>query len=220
MAVIRTVLPRKGIIQPKHGDNYEADLDSNWLSIDSLMQDANDVQSAIAAVGTVATLLKDLGLSGVISGFGLATSANLVPGLSAGVLYAQGARFAPATPAPGAAPASSTSHLWWNSSTGFYYNLTGQAGTAGDAYLGSVTADATHVTAVSTATKIYGQIQATAPAAGNFSLPHRLGRAPIAVLISMTSGGAIWFQSPTDIDGTNLYLVASDVGVTAKVVVW
>ncbi len=52
MAVTRTVLPRKGIIQPRHGDNYEADLDQNWLTIDNLLQDAEDVQAAIeAAVG-------------------------------------------------------------------------------------------------------------------------------------------------------------------------
>ena len=36
----------------------------------------------------------------------------------------------------------------------------------------------------------------------------------------MTSPGAIWFQNPTDMDGSNLYLVASDAGVTAKVVLW
>ncbi len=51
MAVTRTVLPRKGIIQPKHGDNYEADLDQNWLTIDNLLQDAADVQAAIEAAG-------------------------------------------------------------------------------------------------------------------------------------------------------------------------
>ncbi|MBZ5561701.1 MAG: hypothetical protein LAP13_04710 [Acidobacteriia bacterium] len=51
MAVTRTVLPRKGIIQPKHGDNYEADLDQNWLTIDNLLQDAQDVQAAIGAAG-------------------------------------------------------------------------------------------------------------------------------------------------------------------------
>ena len=28
MAIVRTVLPRKGIIQPRHGDSYEADLDT------------------------------------------------------------------------------------------------------------------------------------------------------------------------------------------------
>jgi len=36
----------------------------------------------------------------------------------------------------------------------------------------------------------------------------------------MTSAGAIWWQQPTDVDGVNLYLVASDAGVTAKVQVW
>jgi len=29
MAVVRTVLPRKGIIEPQHGANYETDLDTN-----------------------------------------------------------------------------------------------------------------------------------------------------------------------------------------------
>jgi len=36
----------------------------------------------------------------------------------------------------------------------------------------------------------------------------------------MTSPGAIWWQAPTDLDSLNLYLVASDAGVTAKVQVW
>jgi hypothetical protein len=36
----------------------------------------------------------------------------------------------------------------------------------------------------------------------------------------MTSGGAIWFQTPTSYDGVNLYLVASDAGLTGKVLVW
>jgi hypothetical protein len=30
----------------------------------------------------------------------------------------------------------------------------------------------------------------------------------------MTSGGAIWYQMPTKFDATNLYLVASDGGIT------
>jgi hypothetical protein len=42
----------------------------------------------------------------------------------------------------------------------------------------------------------------------------------VGAQIRMTSPGAIWWQSPTDTDGTNLYLVASDAGVTAKVQVW
>ena len=220
MAVVRTVLPRKGIIQPQHGNNYEADLDANWLVIDSLLQDANDVQNAVIAAGTVAAWLKDTGLSGVISGFTLATSANLTPGLSSGVIYAQGARSAPAAPAPGSAPASSTSFLWWNSITGFYFNLTGTPATAGDAFLGSVTTDATHVTAVTNATKVYGRLAVTAAAAGNFSFVHNLGRSPVGAMIYMTSGGALWFQSSTLFDATNLYLTASDVGITASIQVW
>ena len=220
MAIVRTVLPRKGIIQPKHGDNYEADLDTNWELIDSLLQDSADVQTAVLAAGTVEAWLQDRGLCGVISGFGLSTSADLTPGLSAGVLYAQGKRHAPASaPNPGAAPANSTSYLWYNASGGFYYNLTGSPAATGDAYLGRVITDATRVTEVTTATRIYGQIAVTASAAGSFNVAHHLGRAPLGALISMTSSGAVWFQ-PTMWDSTSLLLVASEAGVTAKVEIW
>jgi len=220
MAIVRTVLPRKGIIQPQHGNNYETDLDTNWLTIDSLLQDANDVHNAVIAAGTVAAWLSDTGRSGVVSGFSLATSANLTPGLSSGVLYAQGVRSAPATPAPGNAPASSTSFLWWNSVTGFYFNLTGTPAAGGDAYLGTVTTDPTHVTAVANATKIYGRLAVTAAAAGSFSFAHNLGRIPLGVAVYMTSGGALWFQPANLFDATYLYLVASDVGITASIQVW
>ncbi len=220
MAIVRTVLPRKGIIEPKHGDNYETDLDGNWKLIDSLLQDAADVQAAVLAAGTVEAWLQDVGLCGVISGFQLGASTNLTPTLSAGVLYAQGKRYAPAsTPNPGPAPANSTSYLWRNASSGFYYNLTGSPAATGDAYLGRVTTDATRVTEVATATKIYSQIPVTAAAAGSFTVAHHLGRAPLGALICMTSSGAIWFQ-PTLWDSANLLLVASEVGVTAKVLLW
>ncbi len=220
MAVVRTVLPRKGIIQPQHGDNYEADLDANWLTIDSSLQDAADVQAATLAAGTVQALLEDLGISGVVLGLTLSTSASLTPGLSSGTLYAQGKRFVMTSPAPGAAPANSTSYLWHNSTAGFYYNTTGVAGTAGDALIGQIETSGTAVTAVAAATKIFGQIPVAPSAAGNFTVAHRLGRAPVGAQLRMTTGGAIWFQSPTDMDGTNLYLVASDAGVTARVVLW
>jgi len=221
MAIVRTVLPRKGIIQPRHGDSYEADIDTNWSLIDSLLQDSADVQAAVLAAGTVEAWLKDRGVCGVVFGFTLSTSASLTPGLATGILYAQGKRYAPAsTPNPGPAPAGSTSYLFFNSAGGFYYNLTGSPTTAGDAFLGSVVADATHVTAISNATKLYGQVAATAGTPGNFTLAHGLGHAPAGALIQMTSPGAIWFQSSTLYDGFNLYLVASDAGVTAKVLVW
>lgn len=221
MAIVRTVLPRKGIIQPRHGDNYEADIDTNWLLIDSLLQDSADVQSAVLAAGTVEAWLKDRGVSGVVSGFALSTSASLTPGLAAGVLYAQGKRYAPASaPNPGPAAANSTSYLFYNSTGGFYYNLTGLASTSGDAFLGSVVTNATSVTSVVSATKLYGQVAAAPSAGGNFSLAHRLGRTPAGALVQMTSSGAIWFQSATMYDASNLYLVASDAGVTAKVLLW
>lgn len=221
MAIIRTVLPRKAIILPRHGDSYEADLDANFQTIDNLLQDAADVQGAVMAAGTVEAWLQDCGLSGVVSGFELSTSANLTPGLAAGALYAQGMRYAPASaPNPGAAPASSAAYLFYNRITGFYYNLTGSPAVCGDAYLGSVTTDTTHVTAVLSATKLYGMIQVNAGSPGSLSVVHNLGRAPAGALIYPTSPGAIWFQSPTMFDATRLYLIASDAGVIAKVQIW
>ncbi len=220
MAIVRTVLPRKGIIQPQHGDNYEADLDANWQILDSLLQDAADVQAAMVSAGTVAGWLLDLGISGVVSGLDLGTSATLAPGVAAGVLYAQGQRAALGAPNPGAAPAGTTSYLFYNSTSGFYYNLTGQAGAAGDAYLGRVTADSTHVTAAESATKVYGEVALEPAAPGDFSVAHGLGRVPKGASIRMTSSGAVWWQSSTGMDSTYLYLVASDAGVTAKITVW
>jgi hypothetical protein len=221
MAVVRTVLPRKGIIEPQHGANYETDMDTNWQIIDSLLQDANDVQTAIQAAPTVTAWVSDRGISGVVSGFTLATSATLVPGLTTGVLYAQGLRYAPSgAPTLAAAPASATGYLFYNSIGGFYYNLTGVASTAGDAYIGTVVSNATAVTSVTQATKLWEQLVVAPGVAGNFTLPHLLGRTPVGALIQMTSSGAMWFQSATMYDNTNLYLVASDPTVTAKVQIW
>jgi hypothetical protein len=221
MAVVRTVLPRKGIIEPQHGANYETDLDTNWQIIDSLLQDANDVQTALQAAPTVSAWVTDRGISGVVSGFTLSTSATLEPGLAAGALYAQGIRFAPASSVGlAAAPANSTSYLFYNSTGGFYYNLTGVAGTPGDAFIGIVVTNSTAVTSVTQATKIWGRLLIAPGVAGEFSAPHLLGRTPAGALIQMTASGAIWFQSLTMYDNTNLYLVSSDSSVTAKVQIW
>ena len=55
---------------------------------------------------------------------------------------------------------------------------------------------------------------ALAPSAGgNFTVAHGLSWTPAAVLFMPTSGGAVWCQS-TFADATNLYLTASDGGVT------
>ena len=60
---------------------------------------------------------------------------------------------------------------------------------------------------------------ALAPSApGNFTVAHGMSRAPVAVVFEMTSGGQIWLQNPTGYDATNLYLVASDAGITGNAV--
>jgi hypothetical protein len=212
MAVTRTVLPRKGFVQPQHGlTGYEADMDSNLSLLDTNVAFMSDISS---------TLLSDLGINGVVSGFLLSTASGLTPGLTVGVLYAQGNRYAPSTLSLAAAAASTTSYLFYNSASGFYYRSAATPATAGDALIGQVVTSGTAVTAVTTATKIMGQVTVTSAAAGNFTVAHLLGRAPIGALIRMTSGGLIWFQNPTDVDGTNLYLVANDQGETAKVLLW
>jgi hypothetical protein len=60
----------------------------------------------------------------------------------------------------------------------------------------------------------------TAPNAGNFTLAHGLGYVPSGVCQPlMTSAGDVWFQAVV-CDAVNLYLVASDVGLTGLVLVW
>ncbi len=210
MAVTRTILPRKGIVQSQHGlTGYEADQDANWSLLDTNVAFISDL------------LFPDLNINGVVSGFILSTSSTLVPGLTSGILYSQGKRFAPASaPALGSANASTTNYLWYNTTTGFYYNTTGTANTTGDAFIGTVVTSATAVTSVTQATTIWGQVSAAPTGTGNFSLAHLLGRKPVGAIIQMTSGGSIWFQTPTMFDTTNLYLVASDAGITGKVQIW
>jgi len=210
MAVTRTILPRKGLIQPQHGlTGYEADQDGNWALLDANVAFVSDLQH------------RDLGVNGVVTGFTLSTSMSLIPGLSAGVLYAQGIRYAPAfAPSLSPAPASETSYLFYNSNSGFYYQSAAVGASSGDALIGQVMSGPTTVTSVSSATRIYGQVAAAPSAAGDFILPHVLGRTPVGAVIQMTSGGAIWFQATRMFDGTNVYLVASDAGVTGNVQVW
>jgi hypothetical protein len=213
MAVTRTVLPRKGLIQSQHGlTSYEADQDQNWTLLDANVAFLSDLP---------VSLFQPLGCNGLVSGFVLSTSSTLVPGITSGVLFAQGVDCAPTiAPTLGPAPANQTSYLFYNSSTGFYYQTVAVGAQAGDALVGGVTTNATTVVAVQQATPIYGWINITSPAAGNGSVAHLLGRAPLCAIIQMTSAGAIWFQTPTSYDGTRVYFVASDAGVTARVIVW
>jgi len=199
------------LIQPQHGlTGYESDIDSDMALLDANVAFISDIGN---------TLLGDLGINGVASGFALSTGSGLTPGLTIGVLYAQGNRYAPGTVSIAAAPASATSYLFYNSTSGFYWRSSATPATAGDALIGQVVTSGSAVTAVTTATKVMGQLAVSSSGAGNFTAQHFLGRAPLGALIRMTSGGLIWFQTPTDADGTYLYLVATDQA-TAKVLLW
>lgn len=210
MAVARTLLPRKGLIQSQHGlTGYESDQDANWALLDANIAFVSDLQFG------------DLGINGVVSGFALSVSATLTPNLAAGVLYAQGVRYAPSTSSALApAPANAVWYLFYNSATGFYYQSGAVGAAPGDALLGKVTAGATAITAVAGATRIFGSVSVAPSGGGNFTVPHLLGRKPVGAIIQMTSSGSIWFQGATQWDATNLYLAASGAGAAAVVQVW
>jgi hypothetical protein len=213
MAVTRTILPRKGLIQPQHGlTGYEADQDANWFLLDSNVAFTSDLPFPQAA---------DLGINGVVAGFVLSTSSSLAPLVSAGVLYVRGYRYAPASaPAVPAAPPAATSYVFCNSDLRFYYQAGAVGASVGDALIGQVVTSASAVTAVTQATRIYGHVSLSPGATGDFTVAHWLGRTPVGATIQMTSAGSIWFQPGTLCDGTNLYLVASGAGVTGRVQVW
>lgn len=63
------------------------------------------------------------------------------------------------------------------------------------------------------------QVAFSTTSGGNFTLPHDLGVIPGSVVFEFTSGGVVWFQ-PIRYDATNLYLVASDAGVTGFAIVY
>jgi len=218
MAIVRTVLPRKGFVQPQHGiTQYESDMDSNMALLDANVAFLSDLASVVD------TLVGDLGLNGLVGGFQLATSNSLYPSVTNGILYANGSRYAPTDPTLDAAPASATSYLFYqqeNWPSSYYYRPALAALNPGDAFIGVIVTNGTQVTNVTQATSLFGQVPAAPSGPGNFTVPHLLGRVPVGANIRMTSPGAIWWQSPTDMDSVNLYLVASDTGVTAKVQVW
>jgi hypothetical protein len=217
MAIIRTVLARKGFIQSQHGLNgYEADDDANMLLADSNVAFVSDLPSNGPAPG-------DLSLSGLTTGALLSTAPTLAPQISALTLYANGQRYSnPEEQTLPAAPPNTTSHLFYTTIAprGWYYQPTPTPTHAGDAYAGSVTTNATAVTTTTPATLTYGRVHITAPSAGNFTWPHRLGRTPNGALLRPTSAPAIWWQAPTDRDAQYLYLTAAAEGATATVQVW
>lgn len=56
--------------------------------------------------------------------------------------------------------------------------------------------------------------------AGNLAVKHGAGCKPSRVSWDMTSGGNFWLQQPISYDETNVYLVASGEGITARALVW
>ena len=62
-------------------------------------------------------------------------------------------------------------------------------------------------------------LEVTSSAPGNFDIAHGLSGVPFLIEIIPTSAGKIWAQ-PDFSDGTNIYLSASDTGVTATVIVY
>lgn len=97
----------------------------------------------------------------------------------------------------------------WEQAVGFdatnLYLAASDAGVTGIATLWLSAADA--------------ELDLTPSAPGDFSVAHGLGGTPGLALIEMTSPGGIWFRT-TPWDGTNLYLTASESGVTGKAYVW
>lgn len=250
MAIVRTVLPRKGLVQSQHGlTGYEADQDGNWSLLDANIAFMSDLQEAASqnansvlagpANGAAAlpsfralvvadlplaailgsSVAAQLGMNGVVSGFTLGTGVNLTPSLTAGVLFAQGAIYAPSS-APGipAAPASATSYLFYNSSTGFYWQASAVGANAGDALIGQVVTSASAVTAFTQATRIMGQVALAPGSIGNFTVQHFLGRKPVGASLLLTSTTLIVWQV-TPWDATNLYLNAAGMS-TGVVTVW
>lgn len=61
------------------------------------------------------------------------------------------------------------------------------------------------------------EVQIATGVAGNFTVAHGLDVTPSSINILMTSPGVIWAQYPIGWDSTNLYLAASNAGLTALI---
>jgi hypothetical protein len=72
---------------------------------------------------------------------------------------------------------------------------------------------------VSSLMTLSATLTVTSPGAGNFSVAHGLVTVPVLIEIQQTDSGAIWGQAGFA-DETNINLVASDVGVTATLLVF
>ena len=125
--------------------NTKADMDGNMALLDANVAFLSDLASVAD------TLVGDLGLNGLVSGFQLATSNSLYPSVTNGILYANGSRYAPTDPALDAAPANATSYLFYqqeNWPSSYYYRPVLAALNPGDAFIGVIVTNGTQVTNV------------------------------------------------------------------------
>jgi hypothetical protein len=210
MAVLRTVLSRKGLIQSQHGlTGYEADQDANWLLLDSNVAFTSDLP------GSLYPLAPGTGLN-LLIGAGYAWVAGSL------IVYAGGSL---------AMAASATNYVFLNPAASYAPGSNTSGFPATSMPLAVVTTTALAISAITdrrtpfmmpaaAASGPAATISLTTAGPGNFTQAHSLGRAPTACLIELTSAGAIWFQTPTKYDVGNVYLVAADTGLTADLKLW
>jgi hypothetical protein len=77
----------------------------------------------------------------------------------------------------------------------------------------------TSATSLPTPTTVH-VVSPTITSTGDFTVAHGLGSIPRAAIIQMTSGGNVYFQYPAKYDATNLYLIGTDTGVSADLLLW
>jgi len=176
MAITRTVLPRKGLVQPQHGiTQYESDMDANLSILDANVAYMSDLASVVD------TLVGDIGLNGVVAGSNSPLQTRFIlpdEWRSLCQRLALCARRANT----GAAPANATSYLFYqeeNWPNSYYYRAVPTSLNPGDAFIGIVVANDTQVTGVTQAMTVFGQIPVTPTTPGNFTVPHLLGRVPV-----------------------------------------
>jgi hypothetical protein len=191
--------------------------DKNLVDLEHQVQGALPRANAgVPAGGTLGQVLTkisgtdyDSGWGGAGGGSGTAFSVTeiaLAPGAPGNFTVAHGLAAAPAFVL---IQMSSGGSIWLQNPTAFdatnLYLVASDPGITGTAVCFAV------------APSVIVPLAPSAP--GDFSVPHGLGSSPALALVQMTSSGAVWFQ-PAQWDGTNIYLTASDAGITAKAIVW
>jgi hypothetical protein len=209
MAVSRTVLPRKNLIQPQHGlTSYEADQDANWLLLDQNVAFVADIPSSLYQPTAGTGLVLNIGQGWCFTPSGLITYA-------AGTLTLT---------------ASATNYVFLNPAATYAPGFNTSGFPAGSLPIAVVATSATAITTLTDRRTPFmvvsppaagpaATISITTAAAGNFTQAHTLGRAPQACVIELKSAGSIWFQT-AKYDTGSVYLVAADSGIAADLKLW